>query len=54
MLMSLSNFNAIDFGMQEVKAPKEMGKINLADLDFYTKKAFPPCMKTLMSAYDWP
>ncbi len=47
MLQKLSNFNEIDFKINEAKLPTE-DKISLKDLDFYSKKSFPPCMKTLM------
>ena len=50
MLMGLSNHNAIDFNIFEVKAPTGEDKIRLSDLDFYSRKSFPPCMKTLYTA----
>ena len=50
MLMGLSNHNAIDFNIFEAKAPTGEDKIRLSDLDFYSRKSFPPCMKTLMTA----
>jgi DNA primase large subunit len=50
MLMSLSNHNAIDFNIFEPKAPTDSDKIRLSDLDFYSRKAFPPCVKTLYMA----
>lgn len=50
MLMSLSNHNAIDFNIFEPKAPTDSEKIRLSDLDFYSRKSFPPCMKTLYMA----
>ena len=50
MLMSLSNHNAIDFNIFEPKAPADSEKIRLSDLDFYSRKSFPPCMKTLYMA----
>jgi hypothetical protein len=50
MLLNLSNHNAIDFNLYEPKAPTDSDKINLSDLDFYSRKSFPPCMKSLYSA----
>jgi len=50
MLINLSNHSAIDFNLYEGKAPTDADKINLADLDFYSRKAFPPCMKSLFTA----
>ena len=51
MLMGLSNHNAIDFNIFEIKAPTgKEDKIRLSDLDFYSRKSFPPCMKTLYTA----
>ena len=50
MLMGLSNHNAIDFNIFEAKAPTGEDKIRLSDLDFYSRKSFPPCMKTLYTA----
>jgi hypothetical protein len=35
MLMALSNHNAIDFNIYEVKAPADGDKIALADLDYH-------------------
>jgi DNA primase large subunit len=49
MLMGLSNHNSIDFNLFEAKAPTD-DKIKLADLDFYSRKSFPPCMKGLLGA----
>jgi DNA primase large subunit len=50
LLFSLSNHSAIDFNLYEAKAPADGEKINLADLDFYSRKSFPPCMKSLFTA----
>lgn len=50
MLIDLSNHNAIDFNLTEVSAPKDTDKIKLADLDFYSRQSFPPCMKALFMA----
>jgi DNA primase large subunit len=50
MLIGLSNHSAIDFNLYEAKGPSDVEKINLADLDFYSRKSFPPCMKSLMTA----
>lgn len=50
LLLSLSNHGAIDFNITEAKAPTDTDKIKLSDLDFYSRKAFPPCMKSLMTA----
>lgn len=50
MLLSLSNHNAIDFNIYEPKAPTDADKVTLADLDFYSRKSFPPCMKALYTA----
>ena len=50
MLMELSNHNSIDFNLEEVAAPKDTDKIRLSDLDFYSRKSFPPCMKVLFTA----
>jgi DNA primase large subunit len=50
MLLNLSNHNAIDFNLYEPKAPTDADKIKLSDLDFYARKSFPPCMKSLYSA----
>lgn len=47
LLMNLSNHNMIDFNLEEVKAPSDE-KIRLSDLDYYSRKHFPPCMKALM------
>ena len=49
MLLNLSNHGAIDFNLYEAKAPTDADKINLADLDFYSRKSFPPCMKSLFT-----
>jgi DNA primase large subunit len=51
MLISLSNHSAIDFNLYEAKAPNDADKISLADLDFYSRKSFPPCMKSLITAF---
>jgi hypothetical protein len=45
LLIQLSNPNSIDFNFYEAKAPTDADKIRLSDLDFYSKKSFPPCMK---------
>lgn len=50
MLYSLSNHGEIDFNLQEPKAPSGEDKISLRDIDFYSRKSFPPCMKSLYSA----
>ena len=50
MLLSLSNHNSIDFNLVEPTALSGAEKINLADLDFYSRKSFPPCMKSLFTA----
>jgi DNA primase large subunit len=50
MLLNLSNHNAIDFNILEAKAPLDSEKIKLSDLDFYSRKSFPPCMKSLMTS----
>ena len=50
LLINLSNHNAIDFNLTEVAAPKDTDKIRLADLDYYQRTSFPPCMKTLFTA----
>ena len=50
MLMGLSNHNAIDFNLFEPKAPTGEDKVRLSDLDYYSRKHFPPCMKTLYTA----
>lgn len=47
MLLALSNHNAIDFNIYEVKAPSDGDKINLAELDYHARLSFPPCMKAL-------
>lgn len=47
MLMALSNHNAIDFNIYEVKPVGDGDRINLADLDYHSRLSFPPCMKTL-------
>lgn len=49
LLVSLSNHNAIDFNLTEVKAP-EGDTIKLGDLDYHSRKSFPPCMKALLMA----
>jgi DNA primase large subunit len=49
LLINLSNHSAIDFNIVEVKAPTDE-KIKLSDLDFYSRKHFPPCMKSLFAA----
>ena len=49
MLINLSNHSAIDFNLYEAKAPTDADKINLADLDFYSRRSFPPCMKSLLT-----
>ncbi len=46
MLVNLSNFNEIDFNIQDAVVPVG-DTIKLKDLDFYARKAFPPCMKAL-------
>ena len=50
MLIGLSNHNAIDFNLFEPTAPTGEDKIHLRDLDFYSRRHFPPCMKTLYTA----
>ena len=50
LLMNLSNHNSIDFNLTEVSAPKDSEKIRLADLDYYQRMSFPPCMKSLFVA----
>ena len=50
MLQTISNHNVIDFNLKEVTAPKDTEKIRLSDLDFYSRKSFPPCMKSLYTA----
>jgi DNA primase large subunit len=50
MLIGLSNHSSIDFNLYEAKGPSDQDKINLADLDFYSRKSFPPCMKSLLTA----
>jgi len=47
MLLALSNHNAIDFNIYEVKAPADSDKINLNELDYHARLSFPPCMKAL-------
>lgn len=49
-MLNLSNHNSIDFNFSEVAAPKDVDKISLKDLDFYSRKSFPPCMKGLYMA----
>ena len=49
-LMALSNHNAIDFNLFEPKAPTGEDKIRLSDLDYYSRRHMPPCMKTLFTA----
>lgn len=44
--MNLSNTNEIDFNIYDSVAPVG-DTIQLKDLDFYSRKAFPPCMKGL-------
>ena len=50
MLMNLSNHNAIDFNLFEPKAPAGDEKVRLSDLDYYSRRHMPPCMKTLYTA----
>lgn len=50
LLINLGNHNSIDFNLTEVQAPKDSEKIRLADLDYYQRKSFPPCMKVLFTA----
>ena len=49
MMINLSNHSAIDFNLYEAKPLSGADKISLADLDFYSRKAFPPCMKSLFT-----
>ncbi|CDW72196.1 dna primase large subunit [Stylonychia lemnae] len=49
MLINLSNHSAIDFNIYEQKAPTDGDKIKLSDLDYYSRKSFPPCMKSLFT-----
>ena len=49
LLINLSNHNAIDFNLTEVSAPADSDKIRLQDLDYYSRKSFPPCMKGLFT-----
>jgi len=49
-LIGLSNHNSLDFNIYDAKGWSGEDKINLRDLDFYSKKSFPPCMKTLLTA----
>ena len=37
MLLGLSNHNAIDFNIYEVKAPTDSDKINLSELDYHAR-----------------
>lgn len=37
MLLALSNHNAIDFNIFEVKAPTDTDRVNLADLDYHAR-----------------
>lgn len=39
----------IDFNIYEAKAPTDTDKIKLSDLDYYSRKSFPPCMKQLFT-----
>lgn len=48
-MIHLSNPNVIDFNLYEAKAPTDAEKINLKDLDFYSRKSMPPCMKSLFT-----
>lgn len=48
MLLSLSNHNAIEFNFVEIKPLADGEKVTLSNLDFYSRKAFPPCMKSLL------
>lgn len=50
MLMALGNHNAIDFNIFEAKAPTDTDKIRLQDLDYHSRRSFPPCMKQLYGA----
>lgn len=50
LLMALSKHDAIDFNLFEPKAPVGEDKIRLTDLDYYSRKHMPPCMKTLFTA----
>ena len=50
MLIELSNHNSIDFNLYEAKRWSEQDKISLADLNFYSRFSFPPCMKSLLTA----
>jgi DNA primase large subunit len=50
LLINLSNHNSIDFNLTDVAAPKDTDKIRLSDLDYYSRKSFPPCMKVLYTA----
>ena len=50
MLISLSNHSSIDFNLYEAKGPSDQDKISLADLDFYSRQSFPPCMKSLLTS----
>ena len=49
LLINLSNHNAIDFNLTEVSAPADTEKIRLQDLDYHSRKSFPPCMKGLFT-----
>lgn len=51
MMINLSNHSAIDFNLYEAKPLSGADKISLADLDFYSRKAFPPCMKSLITVF---
>jgi len=49
-LINLSNHSAIDFNFGEQQSSvSDKDKINLADLDFYSRKSFPPCIKSLFT-----
>lgn len=50
MLMNLTKHESIDFNFTDIVKPVDSDKIRLSDLEYHSRKSFPPCMKGLFAA----